>query len=368
MNKPVGLFLLFLIILLQPGCKQNINPPENLLTAKPHLEDSIIYNIPKTYRLCDEMKVEKLYINIGDCKLYCEIEGEGISMVLIHGGPGGTHHCFHPWLTSAKDRFKIIYYDQRGCGLSDFSPGEGYSFEQTIDDLEKLRKALKIDKWILLGHSFGGGVAQYYTIKYPQNVLGLILVGSVPMMNKPELNATNENPFLNSQEIKRLDKILKLAVAGKLTYEQYFFNNEINGGWKHQNYLKPTIVRQAQLATYDIVFDKTYNSDYEKYNFEYAFNDCPVPTLICEGKYDSLWSSKKVPMMIKNHPNAEFRSFIYSSHNIYRDEPEHFIKVISAWAYSLKIATSKEISEWRNKTNELLGEQLKLIHNKMPIQ
>ena len=46
------------------------------------------------------------------------------ALVLIHGGPGGTHHYFHPWFSRAAGFARIIYYDQRGCGLSEFAPGE----------------------------------------------------------------------------------------------------------------------------------------------------------------------------------------------------------------------------------------------------
>lgn len=348
-------------LILMVGCHGNYTQQENLLTAKPHIEDSICYNVPKSSRLCDHMKVEKQFVTIGDCKLYCEVEGEGVPLVLIHGGPGGTHHCFHPWLTAASKQFKVIYYDQRGCGLSDFKAGEGYSFEQTVKDLENLRKALKIDKWIVMGHSFGGAVAQFYTIKYPRAVIGQILVGSVPMINNPELKSTNENWFLNKQEKQKADEILQLIIAGKLTYEQYFYNSSINGGWKRQNFVKPTVERQAQMASYDIVFDKAFSSDFDSYNFEHAFDNCPIPTLICEGKYDSLWSAKKVPLFRKNHPNSTFKQFEESSHNIYSDEPELFVNTVSSWANSIKVIDNQKVVEWQTATSLLLRDQLCLI-------
>jgi len=358
-NNPLFAFTLMLILI--SSCRTNRNKQENLLTAKPHVEDSIRYNVPKSPRLCDHIKAEKQFVNIGDCKLYCEVEGEGVPLVLIHGGPGGTHHCFHPWLTAASKQFKVIYYDQRGCGLSDFNSGKGYSFEQTVDDLENLRKALKIDKWIVLGHSFGGGVAQYYTIKYPQAVIGQILVGSGPMINNPEMKSTNENWFLNKQEKQKADEILALIMAGKLSYAQYFYNSDINGGWKRQNFLKPTEERQVQMATYDIVFDPAFNSDFESYDFGHAFDGCPIPTLICEGKYDSLWSAKKVPMFRENHPNSTYKLFEKSSHNIYSDEPELFVNTVSSWANSIKVTDNKKVEEWQTATSLLLKDQLSLI-------
>jgi pimeloyl-ACP methyl ester carboxylesterase len=50
----------------------------------------------------------------------------------------------------------IIYYDQRGCGISEYRDGKGYSVDQAVDDLERLRETLKIKQWSVLGHSYVG--------------------------------------------------------------------------------------------------------------------------------------------------------------------------------------------------------------------
>jgi proline iminopeptidase len=104
-----------------------------------------------------------------------------------------------------KGAARIIYYDQRGCGLSDYKPGKGYSIEQAVGDLENLRKALRVKKWIVLGHSYGGLLAQYYTVKYPENVAGLVLVGSqLPtFMSLP----SRRNDFMSQEEIERINEI-----------------------------------------------------------------------------------------------------------------------------------------------------------------
>jgi len=334
---------------------------ENVLNAKPHIEDSIVYNLPQVSRLCDNLNAEKKYVDIGDCRLYCEIEGAGMPLVLIHGGPGGTHHCFHPWMTAASKNLKVIYYDQRGCGLSDYKPGAGYSFEQAVDDLEKLRQSLNIEKWIVLGHSYGGAIAQFYAIKYPEVVSGMMLVGAVPMLSNPEIDALKLTPFYSEKETERFGELMSMAIAGKLTLSQFYFNKDINGGWKRQNFRKPERERMAQAALYDIVYDPAYSSDFKIYDFKGVFNDCPIPTLICEGKYDSVWSEKKIPLFRKNHPHAQFKLFRKSSHDIYSDEPELFINTITKWAKSLKPVNTEQIAAWQKSTHILLDQQLSII-------
>jgi len=133
--------------------------------------------------LCEQFTGVKQKIDIGDCKIYCEIEGNGVPVVLLHGGPGATHHYFHRSFSKASKFAKVIYFDQRGCGSSEYNPGDGYSISQAVDDLKKLKNSLGIKQWFVLGHSYGGLLAQRYALKYPEGVLGLILVCAEPGMS-----------------------------------------------------------------------------------------------------------------------------------------------------------------------------------------
>ena len=184
--------LLLLAILIFTSCNKSVPNSETVFDNISHIEDKIHYEVPRLERLCDSLELIKIYIDIGECKLFCEIEGEGTPLVLINGGPGGTHHYFHPWFTNVSKHHKIIYYDQRGTGLSDFKKGEGYSFNQAIEDLEKLRLELGIQKWIVCGYSYGGGLAQRYALKYKESVLGMILISSLPMLPNETFNDDQE--------------------------------------------------------------------------------------------------------------------------------------------------------------------------------
>ena len=111
--------------------------------------------------------------------LYVEESGskDGIPVLFIHGGPGrGTIPCdrrfFHP------KAYRIILFDQRGCGLSTPSSSiENNTTADTIEDIEKIRQHLDIDKFLLFGGSFGSTLALLYALKYPKNVYSLILRG-----------------------------------------------------------------------------------------------------------------------------------------------------------------------------------------------
>ena len=75
---------------------------------------------------------------------------------------------------------QTIIYDQRGTGKSPLPAlnASTVSMKLMADDIESLRKHLKIEKWTILGHSFGGMLASYYATLYPESIKKLILSSS----------------------------------------------------------------------------------------------------------------------------------------------------------------------------------------------
>jgi hypothetical protein len=168
------LHLVFLSLIIFCACPQ-AQARESVLDRVVHIEQEIL-EVPEAPRHETGLDLDVKRIDAGDATLYVEEEGSGVPLVLINGGPGGTHHYFHPWFSRAKGYARVIYYDQRGTGLSDFTPGVGgYTVEQAVADLDGIREALGIEQWVLLGYSYGGFLAQYYATLHPENVAGLIL-------------------------------------------------------------------------------------------------------------------------------------------------------------------------------------------------
>ncbi|AZZ65306.1 prolyl aminopeptidase [Metamycoplasma phocicerebrale] len=120
------------------------------------------------------------YLKVSDIhSLYYEEAGnpKGEPILFVHGGPGGgisesNRQYFDP------KHYRIILFDQRGCGKS--IPSAEIKENTTmnlISDIELLRKKLNIEKWILFGGSWGTCLSLIYAINYPNRVKGLILRG-----------------------------------------------------------------------------------------------------------------------------------------------------------------------------------------------
>ncbi|MCB0478898.1 MAG: alpha/beta hydrolase [Crocinitomicaceae bacterium] len=109
-----------------------------------------------------------------------EVYGEGTPILIINGGPGMNSIGFRGLAKELGKNHKAIIYDQRGTGGSIVeNPSEdNITLDFMVQDIENLRKELKIEKWFVLGHSFGGMLGSYYATKHPESIQGLILSAS----------------------------------------------------------------------------------------------------------------------------------------------------------------------------------------------
>lgn len=111
--------------------------------------------------------------------IYYEESGnpQGVPVVFLHGGPGcGTSASARQYFDP--EFYRIILFDQRGSGKS--TPHACLENNDTwhiIEDMEKIREDLNVDKWLVFGGSWGSTLALCYAIKHPERVLGLVLRG-----------------------------------------------------------------------------------------------------------------------------------------------------------------------------------------------
>jgi proline iminopeptidase len=120
------------------------------------------------------------FIDVADGhRIYWELCGnpEGVAAVFLHGGPGGgcnadSRRLFDP------DRYRLLLFDQRGCGRS--SPSASLEANTTwhlISDMERLREMIGIERWLVLGGSWGSSLALAYAETHPHRVTALVMRG-----------------------------------------------------------------------------------------------------------------------------------------------------------------------------------------------
>lgn len=119
------------------------------------------------------LKVDRTHtLHVEECG-----NASGVPILFLHGGPGGGCIADHRRFFNP-DVYRIILFDQRGCGRS--TPHAELTDNTTdhlIVDIEKIREELNITQWHVFGGSWGSTLALLYACRYPKNILGMILRG-----------------------------------------------------------------------------------------------------------------------------------------------------------------------------------------------
>ncbi len=107
----------------------------------------------------------------------CGNSDDGVPVVFLHGGPGAGCEPYHRQLFNP-EKYRIILFDQRGCGRSlPHASLKNNTTQDLISDIEKIRNELGIEKWVVAGGSWGSTLALAYAEAHPQRVSGLIVRG-----------------------------------------------------------------------------------------------------------------------------------------------------------------------------------------------
>jgi proline iminopeptidase len=121
---------------------------------------------------CRKVRIE------GGYEVWVKQLGVGeVPLLTLHGGPGFPHYyfeCFEDFLP--QDRIRFWYYDQLGCGFSDRPDATSlWTLARYREEVEQVRAALGLDRFVLYGHSWGGILAIEYALAYPQHLSGLVI-------------------------------------------------------------------------------------------------------------------------------------------------------------------------------------------------
>src|SRR6478672_8472173 len=112
-------------------------------------------------------------------RMYFEQSGDprGVPVVFLHGGPGAGSSAVHRQFFDPAF-YRIVVFDQRGAGRSTpLGCLEDNTTQRLIEDLERLRKHLGIERWLVFGGSWGSTLALAYAEHHPERCLGLVLRG-----------------------------------------------------------------------------------------------------------------------------------------------------------------------------------------------
>lgn len=205
-------YLLFSIILLANCTLLDPDDPGNLVPAT----------------VDEDPSLPSLEINGTNLHLYTYGNPANKKVFVLHGGPG-MESLYMTKLKSLQDQFYVIFFDQRGCGLSRRHDPDIYTTDLYLSDLHALvrRFATPGEKVIMIGHSWGGIYATAYIDRYPNEVSQVIHLDSGAFAgSRQEATVTYKlsdawvndyvwnNEFFSNESHAKADYSLMVAIAG----------------------------------------------------------------------------------------------------------------------------------------------------------
>ncbi|MDQ4121798.1 MAG: alpha/beta hydrolase [Acidobacteriota bacterium] len=280
------------------------------------------------------------FIQINGKRIWYESEGNGEPLILISGGPGFSHAYFHPFFSGLADSYRVIYFDAFGTGKSDRAiTKQEYSLAAAVEDLEGFRTGLKLEKVNVLGHSYGGFVAQIYALKYPNSVKQLILANTLAGGKELQTLQDKFNDEIRNQLPEVWEKIQELRTRGLLSASKE--HQEVYAMPPTFSYFyNPENVRRLPRSETDLYnpdlwyamggddADFVVKGEIARFDVQNELKRLKMPILVLAGRFDRMVPPRITVNYKKLAPQAEFVMFEKSGHFPFIEETDKTLSVL----------------------------------------
>jgi proline iminopeptidase len=273
-------------------------------------------------------------VDIGDTRLWVLEIGEGYPVLLLHGGPGLDHTQFRPWMDPLADRFRLIYVDQRSQGRSDPSDEGTWTLRHMADDVTALADALALDRYAVLGHSFGSFVALQHAVDH-MTASHYVLIGCVPgsrWLDRIEDNLAALQPAALRERITASwdlePRVQTVEECRQLLVDQLPFHFADPGGRPYREFLD-VVTRSMRLSPH--VLRTFAGNDYGAIDVEDRLEEIDVPVLVIAAEYDRVTVPEGGWSIAEAVPTGECVLLKDAGHMMFVEKPEPVLRAIEAF-------------------------------------
>jgi pimeloyl-ACP methyl ester carboxylesterase len=237
--------------------------------------------------------------------------GQGEPLVVIHGG-GGDARTWWKNIGVLAEKYTVYAPDLPGYGGSQPLDGDYYIPELT-DFVDRFAKSLGLEKFYIIGHSLGGGIALDYTLKFPQKIKKLVLVSSlclgreiafwVRLFTLPALIRA----FGAMMEFVYKSIVWTAKVLNPAKYIMPLSTASVTVGGNITSFHQQTLVLEPRLS------------------------EIKTPTLLVWGARDPIVPVRQAYRAAKVIPDCRVEVFKNRGHNVYRDELKKFSSLITGF-------------------------------------
>lgn len=284
------------------------------------------------------MHREGRQVDLPDTSLHVVDSGaeDGYPLVVLHGGPGLDHHEFGDYLDPLASRaYRLILVDQRSQGRSAPSPESTWTLEKMADDVVFLARALGLERYGVLGHSYGAFVALQNAVDFPGMAAQTIVSSGVPsskyLERVDEELAAFEPLELREQVAASWDRETSVRTPAEvleLLREQlpFFFADprdpridDYYERWLTKGVYSPDVLRSFATRGYGGI------------EVEDRLTEISQPVLILAGRSDRVCSVEAAEAMGAGIANASVVVFEESAHSAFIEEQDRYLDAVDSF-------------------------------------
>jgi proline iminopeptidase len=265
------------------------------------------------------------FIEIDNFKIGYKIEGQGIPALVV----GSAIYYPRTFSQNLRKHLQLIFIDHRGFTTNRSTDTKYFELEQLLADIESVRKALNLDKFIIIGHSGHGYLALEYAKKYPDQILQVVLIAMGPDQSGKSHQLAEQyfNDVVCPDRKEFLAaELVKLQQELKVEPERRFINFCIRLGarsWYDFKFDASSLWRDVQVN--NVMFDYVWGVVFRDLDITKGLNKFDKPVFLALGQFDFLvapffaWNE-----MRSQFKNLRFKVFAKSGHTPQLEEPEQF--------------------------------------------
>jgi proline iminopeptidase len=257
--------------------------------------------------------------------------GSGFPLIVLHGGPGLDHQMFRPYLDTLAGEYRLLYVDERGQGRSERVDPATLSLDRFARDVELLAQALRLDRFALVGHSFGAIITTYHALELG-TAAAYVISGGADETNamladvKASLEALGEagKPIAASWEDEKTVQTegqLKQLLRAQMPFH---FHGEPPPGYAEDTVGSPEVLRHFA------------NAGYGDFDYRPKLGRVAKPTLVVVGEHDRTTTPRAARILhdgivgseLVIIPDAGHLSFVEQT-DVYLDAVRRFLNDVT---------------------------------------
>ena len=265
-------------------------------------------------------------------RINVEEVGEGVPLLVLHGGPGMDHTMFRPYLDPLGEDFRLLYVDERGQGRSDRVDPQTLSLEVFARDVDLVAEALELEHFALLGHSFGAIIATYHATELGTAVAYVISGGGdTSEALTADVDAALDALGPDGQAIVASWEDEKtVATEDELrellrTQMPFHFHGPVPAGYGDETVGAPDVLRYFA------------NVGYGDFDYRPKLAAVHKPTLVLVGEHDRTTTPRAARILHEGIANSELVVLGEAGHMSFVEQPDRYVDAVRRFLLGIAV-------------------------------